>query len=325
MLDRGWWRYAVSAESSEKTAMKSLQFSEFDAFVETVRDVDAVMTLQNPEHRVWKINQTSIEGLHVQLGQVGSGNIVEGQSWSDGTLLYLPLSAGVTYRANGVALGPEDFMVLDPSREFCIATRHAHDWCTVLLPQRAPSQDFGTHAVAWRATHELAERFRYAVREILRASANSTCFADSVGAKVAAAQLEEVASAILSKPQPSIAEISGRPRLNRKNVLQVCHEMIEARAGLPLRVAELVAATGVPERTLRQVFHDYFGIGPLRYLKLRQLNQVFAALRAANPKATRVGDILAAHGIWEFGRFASNYRHLFGEPPSQTLRGSRAS
>ena len=300
--------------------MKSLQFNEFEAFAETVSDVDAVMTLQNPEHRVWKINQTVVEGLHIQLGQVGSGNIVEGQSWSDGTLLYLPLSAGVTYRANGVALGPEDLMVLDPSREFCIATKHAHDWCTVLLPQGDPSQDFGTHNVAWRATRELAGRFRYTVREILRASANSTYFADSVGAKVAAAELQEVTSAILTKPQPSIAKISGRPRLSRKNVLQVCNEMIEVRAGLPIRVADLVAATGVPERTLRQVFQDYFGIGPLRYLKLRQLNQVFAALRTADPKATQVGDILVAHGIWEFGRFSSNYRRLFGETPSQTLR-----
>ena len=307
---------------ARRAAMKSLQFNEFDAFAETVSDVDAVMTLQNPEHRVWKINQTVVEGLHIQLGQVGSGNIVEGQSWSDGTLLYLPLSAGVTYRANGVALGPEDFMVLDPSREFCIATKHAHDWCTVLVPRGDHSQDFGTHDIAWRATRELAGRFRHAVREILRASANSTCFADSVGAKVAAAELQEVTSAILTKPQPSIAEISGRPRLSRKNVLQVCNELIEVRAGLPIRVADLVAATGVPERTLRQVFQDYFGVGPLRYLKLRQLNQVFAALRAADSKATHVGDILIAYGIWEFGRFSSNYRRLFGETPSQTLRSS---
>jgi AraC family ethanolamine operon transcriptional activator len=308
----------------KRATMKSFEFNEFDAFAETVRDVDAVMTMQNPEHRVWKIKQTALEGLHVQLGQVGSGNIVEGQSWSDGILLYLPLSADVTYRVNGVTLGAEDFMVLDPSREFCIATKHAHDWCTVLLPQGDPSPDYGTHDVAWRATRELGGRFQYAVREILRASANSTYFADSVGAKVAAAQLQEVASAILTKPKPSITVNSGRPRLSRKNVLQVCNEMIEARAGLPIRVADLIAATGVPERTLRQVFQDYFGMGPLRYLKLRQLNQVFAALRTADPKTTKVGDVLVANGIWEFGRFSSNYRRLFGENPSQTLRGSQA-
>lgn len=300
--------------------MKPLQFSEFDAFADTVRDVDAVMTMQNPERRVWTINQTALKGLHIQLGQVGSGNIVEGQSWSDGTLLYLPLSAGISYRANGVVLDPGDFMVLDPSREFCIATKHAHDWCSVLLPQGHPSQDFGTHDVAWRATRELAGRFRYTVREVLRASAKSTCFADSAGAEVAAAELREVASAILTKPQTPTAEVSGRPRLDRKNVLQVCNEVIEARAGMSIRVAELVAATGVSERTLRQVFHDYFGIGPLRYLKLKQLNQVYAALRSADPNATKVGDVLAAHGVWEFGRFSSNYRHLFGETPSQTLR-----
>jgi AraC family ethanolamine operon transcriptional activator len=158
----------------------------------------------------------------------------------------------------------------------------------------------------------------------LGASANSTNFADSLGAEVAAAELREVAHAILTKPQPPTAKILGRPRLDRKSILQVCNEVIETRTGMPIRVAELVAATGVPARTLRQVFHDYFGIGPLRYLKLRQLNQVFAALRSADPQTTTVGDVLAENGVWEFGRFASSYRQLFGETPSQTLRVSGA-
>jgi len=33
-----------------------------------------------------------------------------------------------------------------------------------------------------------------------------------------------------------------------------------------------------------------------------------------------VADTLVQNGIWEFGRFASRYRHHFGELPSETVR-----
>ena len=79
-------------------------------------------------------------------------------------------------------------------------------------------------------------------------------------------------------------------------------------------------AAGVSERTLRTAFHEYFGVGPVRYLQLRQLRQVHSALRAADPEAASVGDLLVQHGEWEFSRFARRYRRLFGELPSQTLR-----
>jgi hypothetical protein len=34
----------------------------------------------------------------------------------------------------------------------------------------------------------------------------------------------------------------------------------------------------------------------------------------------RVTDIATEHGFWELGRFSVNYRHIFGETPSVTLR-----
>ncbi|GAG23177.1 unnamed protein product, partial [marine sediment metagenome] len=61
--------------------MQSRHFRDFDAFSSAVRDVDAVMMLQNPVRRLWTIDQVNIAGIDVQLGQVGSGNLIEGQSW----------------------------------------------------------------------------------------------------------------------------------------------------------------------------------------------------------------------------------------------------
>lgn len=70
--------------------------------------------------------------------------------------------------------------------------------------------------------------------------------------------------------------------------------------------------------------HSLYGISPIRYLKILRLNRVREALRACARSAT-VFDIAADHGFWHMGHFSAQYRALFGETPSQTLRVKSAS
>lgn len=278
------------------------------------------MMLQNPERRIWNINQVTIDGFELQLGELGSGNIVEGQAWANGTLLYLPLSRGVEYRANGNALGSNDFMVLEPNREFCISTKYAHDWCSVFVPNDQFLFNPRKPDPVWHANRRAVASFYYIVSEIIKAPANSSQFETSPAAKFAAVEIKKVISLILGVPQTLDRQRIGRPIRPRADVIQFCKSLIDARAGQPIQVEELATVADVSERTLRQVFHDYYGIGPARYLQLMQLHEAYRALQIADPETTRVGDVLADLGIWEFGRFSSRYRQLFGEAPSETLR-----
>jgi len=90
-----------------------------------------------------------------------------------------------------------------------------------------------------------------------------------------------------------------------------------------LTVTDLAADAGVSERTLREAFHEYFGMGPARYLKLRTLNLIRNALNHADPSVTTVTQMAVEFGVWELGRFAHDYQLLFGELPSKTLRRMR--
>ncbi|MFI5371707.1 MAG: helix-turn-helix domain-containing protein [Candidatus Eisenbacteria bacterium] len=97
-------------------------------------------------------------------------------------------------------------------------------------------------------------------------------------------------------------------------------DVLRARLKEPVYVAELCHELEIPERTLRRAFERTFAISPIRYLKMRRLGLVHRALREADPARTLVSDLAARHGFWELGRFAGEYRRLFGEKPSETLR-----
>jgi AraC-like DNA-binding protein len=97
-------------------------------------------------------------------------------------------------------------------------------------------------------------------------------------------------------------------------------EFLRANPDRPIFLAEICAAIGIAERTLRASCEEHLGIGPIRYLTLRRMHLVRRALLHSNPSKTTVTQIATEHGFWELGRFSVAYRTLFGESPSETLR-----
>ncbi len=93
---------------------------------------------------------------------------------------------------------------------------------------------------------------------------------------------------------------------------------LEAHPGKPLYLAEICAAVGAAERTLRIACAEHLGIGPIRYLALRRMHLVRRALLRGD-SSTTVTRVATDHGFWELGRFAVAYRTLFGETPSTSL------
>jgi len=313
--------------------METYHFEDFDAFVETVRDVDCVMMLQNPAQRRWDMSHVYLPEVHVQLGRLGSGNIVEGQSWADGYLLYLPLTEACEYAASGTVLEQGAFMILEPGCEFCISTEVEHDWCTIFVPSdklvggSAPAEpSAASEKMICRATApdiQAASEFRALVHRVMTTAAQCPQFEASPAAACAQAELLKVAAEIVEGRQAGQPGYEGRPRLPRPDIIRRSKDLLAEREGEPVLVEELAAEAGVSERTLRTAFHEYFGVGPVRYLQLRQLHQVHRALRAAEPDAVSVADVLLKCGVWEFSRFASRYQRVFGERPSETLRRRR--
>ena len=99
-------------------------------------------------------------------------------------------------------------------------------------------------------------------------------------------------------------------------------QVLEENPEQPLFVPEICRIIGVSQRTLRTCCQEHSGMAPKRYLLLRRMAFARRALRQADPDVTSVTDIVTRYGFWELGRFAVEYKALFDEPPSATLRRS---
>ena len=97
-------------------------------------------------------------------------------------------------------------------------------------------------------------------------------------------------------------------------------EFLEARPDEPVYLAEICSAIGASERTLRTCCQEVLGVGPVRYLWLRRMYLTRRALLHSDAEQANVTEIATAHGFWELGRFSVEYRGLFGESPSASLR-----
>jgi AraC family ethanolamine operon transcriptional activator len=89
-------------------------------------------------------------------------------------------------------------------------------------------------------------------------------------------------------------------------------------------VADLCREAQVSERTLRYAFHDELDLSPLAFLRRLRLHAARRELMNAEGTVPRVTDIANRQGFLELGRFAADYRRLFGELPSETLAHRRA-
>jgi transcriptional regulator GlxA family with amidase domain len=94
--------------------------------------------------------------------------------------------------------------------------------------------------------------------------------------------------------------------------------------GNRFRIADLSRAAGVSERTLRNAFHDVFGVSPKQYLRRHGLEAARRRLELARGARGAVTSVATQCGFFELGRFAAAYRELFGELPSHTARRGAA-
>ena len=306
-------------------------YNEFDHFTEQLSGGDFSMTLCAVEERVWRVSAVNLPGAMIQYGYLGSGNLTEGRSDKSGTLLYIPLSeVRGQQSANGVALDSHSCLTLRPGAEFDLCIWGCHEWASIFINSDdlpgagGPEDKPGTEVIVTRCRERDLRMLRESVRTVVSAARSSTEFESSSAGQHASKLLQKLAGRIMTNPFVESSRQkrvrSGRPAYSRRDIVIRCRSFLEEHPRSRASVSDLVSASQVSERTLRNAFNSYYGLSPARYLQIRLLNRVHKNLLSADPESGSVTRILLRHGVWEFGRFASRYSQLYGELPSVTLR-----
>lgn len=92
--------------------------------------------------------------------------------------------------------------------------------------------------------------------------------------------------------------------------------LVEDVPDCPMSVVELALRLGVSRRTVQYACRNALGVKPTSYLRAVRLSGVRMELR----NACSVTEAATRWGFWHFGNFARDYRAMFGELPSQTLK-----
>lgn len=109
-------------------------------------------------------------------------------------------------------------------------------------------------------------------------------------------------------------------QVNYHSLVSRIREYILHQSDEPVTIADICRNFYVSRRTLQNAFHSVVGMNPIAYLRAVRLNQVRRMLRDRNSEIACVQDAAASCGFWHLSQFSRDYRKLFGELPSESLR-----
>ena len=124
---------------------------------------------------------------------------------------------------------------------------------------------------------------------------------------------------ILAEHQQPAVKIN----LRKRDIALRTAENYIAESGIDvITIPELCSAVGVSERTLEYAFQERYNMTPKKYTLIHRLNNVRKQLRRAEPIVGYISEIAHQHGFWHMGQFSADYKKLFCELPSETLKVS---
>ncbi|WP_157995601.1 helix-turn-helix domain-containing protein [Peristeroidobacter soli] len=296
--------------------MTRIVYQDTDEFADALRGTVGCFIRTAPSELNWWIDGIELATGTMQHLHTGGPFTFAGRG-KPGTLTFqVPLTNLGTVRVNGQILDADSFVILREDRPFLWSVSDASQWASVSVPLH---HSLATSALASAgANGTVRRRTSPQILDSVKQLIDAARFMDTAAAdgEISSALIHALRQSVPADPGPKI----GRPQLSRSVVISSALAFMNAHEGQPVFIDDLCRATQVSERALRNMFHEFFGVGPMRLLKVRQLHEIRAALLRTQPQLDTVTHIAARFGVFDPSLLARNYKVLFGESPSRTLR-----
>ena len=130
---------------------------------------------------------------------------------------------------------------------------------------------------------------------------------------------EELPVRLITALAGSRQDLNLQPLKVRQKGLRLAVEFIEEYGQENPSIPDICRATGLSWRSLDRAFRECFGVGPKRYMMNFRLTNVRRSL-TNQPSGAAIFEAANSWGFWHMGDFAREYRKMFSELPSETLR-----
>ena len=242
------------------------------------------------------------------IGQVTSGTIEYGFRSE------VPLTSGDVFAGPPPDSGWEahlhdlstEFVVIEPEALAEVAGRPPDGEPVRLLAHDPIS---AAAALRWRRT------FAFVHDSVVRdpEAFESPLVAGNAGRLLASVSLATFPSTEESEPT-SVDRHDAHPQALRRAIA-----FIEANPSADIGVADVARAASVSVRALQLAFQRHLNTTPNTYMRVVRLHYARQELLSTDPAETTVTAIATRWGFLNAGRFAAEYRRVFGDLPSETL------
>ena len=278
-----------------------------------------------------ELTRIQLPCMHLMAGSEDLSRITFVSLPAELMLIALPARNGDPLYLDGIVLRADEIVTQGPGQRMHELTYGPCRWRTIGLPAHDLLRygraivgrlfDVPPGMCRWRP-------HRQAIRQLSR------LHDDAVGMSKAQPRVLTVAEATRGLEQELIAVLIDCMRqetidedaaasVRRTNIMCQFEDVLSHLPDSAASIAEICSELKVPPRTLRACCQIQLGMGPRRYLHLRQLQRARRALRGAASDATRISDVARQFGFRGPSRFAASYRAQFGELPSDTIARRR--
>jgi AraC family ethanolamine operon transcriptional activator len=300
----------------------------FDDYCRAVRQASVQFVLTQRAMEPWCLHFAQYQSTAVQFGSDGGASIADGVVSETNYILigrHRPSPANINL--NGERLDPQDFALLPPGGRFIFASDGPRTWFAVTIPRSIVDGIWlSNERLRLRISNKKAcivpvdvETARTLVSQAERFLHLSNAPADPNEMIEAESHLVGTARSIIS--QDCIAARASLEHLKANEIVGTAIASLSQPEFFETwYVEDLARAAQVHPRTLLRAFHRVVGMGPVKYLRFRQLNDIRRELCAAGDHGRTVTEVLHGLGASDMGRVSGAYKSLFGETPSETLR-----
>jgi AraC-like DNA-binding protein len=284
--------------------------------------------LKTPTNLVARGNLVQLQSIGLVYGQSNSGATVDYPEAERFRLITALIGKGhATIGKNAITLDADQSCIVSPGQKITLATEAGHEWFNLRIDPGAFENKLacllgarpGGKLEFSPAANRNSPRFQQLWR-LIRFFAEQLDATSGQLPPLVLRELEQtILVAFLTANRHTFSHLLERdPGDTLPSHVRRAEEFIEARWDQAITIESLVEATGVGARAIFRAFQQTRGYSPMAFAKMVRLKHARRML--AEPDAESSVTLVAfACGFGNLGHFARDYRHAFGERPSETL------